>query len=603
MVNKKNNFLIQILIILLMFNFGNAKLLNTSSKDALTNLKESVTENSPELFDLLFAESKSYYVEAMIAEHFKDSSEVKYCLDRSVEIIAEIRDLDSLTLLQRDDYRRFCEKLNTDFKTIFAYVNGDIGTRHVSDMRDEINNSMQDTVNIGSDKLIILDDRTGHLPIVTSKKIERIITYFQTKQRTNFQQWLNNAGKYKELMVPILKKEGLPEEIFYLALIESGFKTSAYSYAHAAGCWQFIASTGAYYGLKRNWWIDERRDPIKATIAAAQFLSDLHDYFNDWYLAIAAYNCGKLNVIRAIRREGTRDYWKMKTLPRQTRNYIPTFMAGMIIAKNPEKYGFEDTPDPTWEWDEVVIKDSYELEAISKACGVTAKVLKEYNPELRRWMTPPDKKSYTLKLPRKKGKDLITKLKHIPKSVDGGPQFVTHRVRRGQTLGYIARKYRTSVSSIVSANNIRNRNALRIGQSLRIPSNNYYSKRYINTSQSASTHLVKKGESLYEIAQHYKVTLSALRAQNNLYGKRFIYPGQKLSIPGKGKMTINTKTATKTKIEKKTTQNKVVHVVKKGETLSGIAEKYRVGLSKVRYWNNIYGRKVIYPGQKLSIYQ
>jgi len=431
--------------------------------------------------------------------------------------------------------------------------------------------------------------------MVTSPKIERIIKYFQTKQKVSFQQWLQNADYYEEIVRPILKKEGLPEYIFYLALIESGYKTNAYSHAHAAGPWQFIASTGAYYGLKRNWWVDERRDIVKATIAAAQYLSDLHDYFDDWYLAMAAYNCGKLNVLRAIRREGTRDYWKLRTLPRETRNYIPSFMAGLNIAKNPEKFGFKETIDTKWEFDEVELNGSYELETLAKMVGVTAKELKEHNPELRRWVTPPDEETYQLRLPKGKGNILAAKLKDIPKGEKHVQEFVSIRVSRGQNLSYLAKKYGTTVSAIVSANNIRNMNQLKIGQYLRIPKNSYYTHQYVSKKSGNGIHTVKKGESLYEIARAYGISLSSLRSRNNLYGRRFIYPGQKLYIPG-------AKTTTQSS-SKDNTNKKVIHVVKKGESLSEIADQYKVSLSKVRYWNNIYGRKFIYPGQKVTIYQ
>jgi len=592
-------------IIFLLFTFilfCNAKTLKqVNVKDAVTSQGDIATENSLELFELLFAESKNFYVEALIGNHFADTTEVKYCLDRTLEIVSEISNLDSLTLLQREDYRRFCEKLNAEFKGQFAWVNGDEGTFHATLVKEGLSASLLDTIDLGgNDQLIVLEDNEGNLPLVKSAKIDRIIKYYSTKQKENFQQWMNNANHYEEIVRPILRKEGLPEDIFYLALIESGFKTSAYSRAHAAGPWQFIASTGAYYGLKRTWWVDERRDVVKSSIAAAQFLSDLHDYFDDWYLAMAAYNCGKLNVLRAIRREGTRDYWKLKTLPRETRNYIPSFMAGLNIVKNPEKYGFTDPKETKWEFDEVELNGSYELETIAKMCGTTANVLKEHNPELRRWVTPPDKDNYVLRVPKSKGKLLASKIKDIPAGKKMVQEFVNHRVSRGQNLGYIARKYGTSVSAIVSANNIRNVNQLRIGQTLRVPKSTYYSSQYVSTSDKSSsgTHTVRKGETLYDIARKYSVTLSNLRSRNNLYGKRFIYPGQKLYIPG-------TTTAAQKSTTKSATQkgNKVIHVVKKGESLSEIADRYHVSLSKVRYWNNIYGRKFIYPGQKVTIYQ
>jgi len=557
--------------------------------------RDDLDSSRPELFELMFAEAKTFYVDALIAAHFNDTSEVKYCFDRSFEIMAEISGLDTLTLLQGDDFSRFYEKITSDFQQSFSYLNGDSGTYGIALVRDELMESVIDTVALGHDTLIIVDDRPGHFPLVSSKQIDRIIDYFQNREHERFQKWLNNAGLYKEHMIPILKEFGLPEEIFYLALIESGFNPVAYSYAHAAGQWQFIASTGAMYGLKRNWWIDERRDPIKSTYAAAKYLKKLHDEFDDWFLALAAYNTGEMRVWRAIRREGTRDYWKLRSLPKQTRNYIPTMMAGMSIALNPEKYGFENSPEETWKWDEVTIDRCYEFEDIARIIGVTSTVLKEYNPELRRWMTPPETENYTLRVPVGKGTGLVEKLAELP-DVDNKPQWTTHTVRRGQTLSYIARKYGTSVSALISANNIRNKNQLKVGQVLKIPTSNYYAAATVSSDQDIVTHTVKKGETLSEIGEQYGISVSKIRSLNNLYGKRFIYPGQRLKIPVK-------KTQTTQYSSTPSGKTKIIHVVKKGETLGEIADAYKVGLSNLRAWNNLYGSRFIYPGQKIVIYK
>ncbi len=601
MKNRKLNLILTVLILATLLN---AKIFKTGNvKDVVNDMEEVATNNSSELFELLFAEAKSFYVEALIGEHFSDTTELKFCLDRTLEIVSEIRDLDNLTVLERDDYSRFCEILNSDFKSKFAWINGDEGSYLSTVVKEDLSESLADTIDLGDNKLIILRDEEGRMPLVTSPKIERIIKYYQTKQKDNFQQWMQNADYYEETIRPILEKEGLPTDIFYLGLIESGFKTNAYSRAHAAGPWQFIASTGAFYGLKRNWWIDERRDPIKSSIAAAQYLSDLHDYFDDWYLAMASYNCGRGNVNRAIRREGTRDFWKLKTLPRETKNYLPSFMAGLNIVNNPEKYGFTKPKNTKWEFDEVTIKGSYELEALAKMCGTTAKILKEYNPELRRWVTPPNQEKYVFRVPKGKGARLASRIKEIPTDQKFVKEFITHKVRRGQNLGYISKKYGTTVSAIVSANNIRKINQLKIGQYLKIPKNSYYGTSNTSAKSNNGVHTVRKGETLYDIAIKYKVTLTNLRSRNNLYGRRFIYPGQKLYIPGLKSTTTKVATADKKTMKTNSKEKKIFHVVKKGESLSEIADMYKVSLSKVRYWNNIYGRKFIYPGQKVTIYQ
>lgn len=581
--------------IVILFSGLTARNIEDSTTTDINGNGMELENNRPELFDLMFAEAKTFYVDAMIAAHFKDTAEVKYCFDRSFEIMAEIGELDTLTLLQKDEFNRFYEKITFDFQENFNYIDGDSGTYGIALVKDELMESVLDTVALGHDTLVIVDDRPGHFPLVSSRQINRIIEYFQNREHERFQEWLNNAGLYKEHMLPILKEYGLPEEIFYLALIESGYNPIAYSYAHAAGQWQFITSTGALYGLKRNWWIDERRDPIKSTYAAAKYLKKLYEEFDDWFLALAAYNTGELRVWRAIRREGTRDYWKLRSLPKQTRNYIPTLMAGMTIALNPEKYGFENNPKETWRWDEITINGCYEFEDIARVCGISSSILKEYNPELRRWMTPPDEDQYVLRVPVGKGERLAEKLAELP-SVESKPQWTTHTVRRGQTLSYIARKYGTSVSALISANNIRNKNQIKVGQVLRIPTSDYYAAATVSSDQDLITHVVKKGETLSEIGEKYGVSISKIRSLNDLYGKRYIYPGQKLKIPVKKSQ----------KVQYSSTPSgatKIIHVVKKGETLSEIADAYNVGLSRVRSWNNLYGRKFIYPGQKIILYK
>lgn len=491
------------------------------------------TEAPEDIFELLFSDAKSFYVEALISSHFNDTSEVKFCFDRTFEIVAEISELDTLTPPQQDELNRFCEKLTYDYQNQFSYLNGDTGTTGVAFIRNYISENILDTVKVGDDELVVLDDRPGHLPIVTSKKINRIIDYFSSSQNKYFQEWLNNAGLYKEHMMPILKKYGLPEELFYLALIESGFNTSAYSYAHAAGPWQFIAGTGARYGLKRNWWVDERRDPIKSTEAAAKYLRDLYKEFDDWFLAIAAYNCGEMNVWRAIRREGTRDFWKLKSLPRQTRDYIPTFMAGIIIAQNPEKYGMIYAPKETWKWDEVTVDRSYEFEHISKVSDVPVPVLRQYNPELRRWVTPPEVEQYVLHVPVGKAEGLIEKLSKLPIKEQPKPEWIKHRVRKGQTLSSIASRYGTTVSALIAANNITNKNRLHVGQTIRIPTDKYYAPpKYKATAKSSEKiiYVVKRGDTLQKIANRYNVTVTKIRNWNNLSSQKYIHPGQRLII-------------------------------------------------------------------------
>jgi len=589
----KNRLILASVIILtgmILADNNNEKIYNNGEE------KESTEENANDIFELIFNEAKSFYVDALVSAHFNDTSEAKYCFDRVFEIMAEISELDSLTLLEQDDFNRFNEKVSNDYQTYFAYLNEESDSLALESVGEEFFETILDTVDLGGDTLMIVEDEPGHIAILRSKKIDRLINYFSGKPAPSIQRFLDASVKYREHYLPILKQYNVPEEILYLPILESGYNPNAYSRAHAAGIWQFIAGTGARYGLKRNWYVDERRDPIKSTHAAAKYLKKLYEEFDDWYLALAAYNCGENRVWRAIRREGTRDYFKLRSLPSQTRNYVPSLMAVILIAKNPEKYGFTTPTTLAWEWDEVVVDRCYEFDDIAKACDISSDVLPEYNPELRRWMTPANDNQYVLRVPPGKSQGLVEKLKSIPEAKDKKPELVYHRVRRGENLNYIARKYGTTVSALVSANHLRNRNQLRVGQVLLIPTSAYYSapeKKMADTD--VITHIVKRGETLSQIAEQYNTSLSKVRSMNNIYNDN-IQVGKRLKIP------VNLAKQTRPS-DSPIGSNQVIHIVRSGESLWSIANKYQVSLAKIKSWNDLDGRKPIYPGQRIIIYQ
>ncbi len=558
--------------------------------------KELSDNSGNDIFELIFNEAKLFYVDALVSSYYNDTAAVKYCFDRVFEIIAEISELDSLSLVEQDDFNRFNEMVSNDYQTHFSYLIEETDSVMIVSVGEELFVTPLDTVDIGNDTLIVVEDRPGHIPIVRSKKIDKLIIYYSGQQAPVIQRYLEAFNKYKDHYLPILKKYNVPEEIIYLPILESGYNPNAYSYAHAAGIWQFIAGTGAKYGLKRNWYVDERRDPIKSAHAAAKYLRKLYEEFDDWYLALAAYNCGEGNVWRAIRREGTRDYFKLRSLPSQTRNYVPSFMAITIIAKNPEKYGLTTPTTPTWEWEEVIIDRCYELDVIAKACETTPDILRQYNPELRRWMTPANDNQYVLRVPKGKAEGLTEKLVSLPEPKDVKPEVVYHKVRKGENLSSIARKYGTSVSALVSANHLRNRNQLRVGQVLLIPTGSYYSAPEKKSSQTnVVTHVVQRGETLSEIAEKYNTSVSKIRSMNNIHNSH-IQVGQKLKVPTNLASQIEPSDNPKG-------STKVIHVVKKGDTLTSIANKYNVSLTKLKSWNDLDGRKPIYPGQRIVIYQ
>lgn len=311
----------------------------------------------------------------------------------------------------------------------------------------------------------------GEIPLVMNQYVQREINSFQTTERQFFIDSYRRSGKYRESIVESLRESGLPEGLSWLPLIESGFKVNALSRARALGLWQFIPSTGYKYGLKRDTWIDERMDPDKATQAAIAYLSDLHQIFGDWMTVLAGYNCGEGTVLRRIREQKISyldNFWDLfERLPYETARYVPRFLATLHIVQDPEKYGFSlDELDKPLAFETVTIEKPVRLQTVAETIGVSFEDLRDLNPELRYQATSDS--PYDLKVPPEMGQALLARLDEIPKWTPPKRAYVYHRVRRGETLSEIARRYRTSVIAIKRANSLR-QNLIRAGQRLKIP--------------------------------------------------------------------------------------------------------------------------------------
>jgi membrane-bound lytic murein transglycosylase D len=309
------------------------------------------------------------------------------------------------------------------------------------------------------------------IPIVVNDKVEQCIELFQTTIRDKFVTWLARSGRYIPFMKNLLKEQGLPEDLVYMALIESGFDPYAYSRSKAVGPWQFIYRTGKRYGLKVSWWVDERRDPEKSTIAAAKYLKDLYDMFDCWYLAAAGYNAGEYRIIKAMKRFRTEDFWtltKHRYLKRETKNYVPLMIAAALVAKDPEKYGFTgiEYQEPL-RYEKVRVPELTDLSHIAKACEISLEEIKDLNPELQRGVTPPNEPEYEIKIPFAK-KELFTRnfesLQPLEKF-----QFKTHLVKKGETLNRIAKLYRVDLAPLFEINSLNKKSRLSRGMELLIP--------------------------------------------------------------------------------------------------------------------------------------
>jgi membrane-bound lytic murein transglycosylase D len=310
------------------------------------------------------------------------------------------------------------------------------------------------------------------IPMTINDHVKREIQLFQTMERDFFLESYRRSGRYRGKIVEALKEAGLPEELSWLPLIESGFKVRALSRSRALGLWQFIPSTGYKYGLKRNTWIDERLDPKKSTEAAIAYLNELHQMFGDWATVLAAYNCGEGSVARVIRAQKNDyldNFWDFyERLPRETARYFPRFLAVLAIIRDPVQYGFTlDELDQPVSHETVTIERPIHLKSVADKLGVDLEDLTMLNPELRRNATPDG--PYALKVPPGKGEVLTAALEMLPKWTPPKMEYVVHRVRRGETLSLIALRYRTSVQRIMELNNLRSGRLLQVGQRLKVP--------------------------------------------------------------------------------------------------------------------------------------
>jgi len=480
----------------------------------------------------LMKDVKILLSEVMISDVNNDTLEVIYNLEKIFELLQEADQFGEMNEDDKEEFARFEATLTHIYTHHLTSLENNESLITADQIREEIDHLVDPIeIEMGNSKYIVVEDRDGHIPLVRNNKVDQYISFFQGKGRRQFDIWLKRYGEYGELLRSILRKNGLPEELVYLAMIESGLNPKAYSKANASGMWQFVYATGKGYGLQRNWYLDERRDPIKATQAASEYLKDLFEEFDDWYLALSAYNSGSGRVSRSTRLHQTHDFWQLHSLPRETRNYIPYFLSVAIIASNPEKYGFKENSSlKPFAYDEVELEKSADLTVLARAAETTFKNIQKYNPELRQSATP-NQKGYLLKLPKGKKEIFLKNFGELPEDQRFAPQYVTHRVKNGESLWTIAKKYNVSIHDLASVNKIKNRHKIKINQKLTIPVKGGNISRGVGPSGHFKVvYSVKKGDTLGHIAESHKTRASNIRRWNNLTYGQHIFPGQKLVL-------------------------------------------------------------------------
>jgi membrane-bound lytic murein transglycosylase D len=444
------------------------------------------------------------------------------------------------------------------------------------------------------------------VPMTWNERVQRALFYYVNTRQNTIDRWFLRAPYYLPFMRKTFADSGLPQDLAYLPLIESGFNPKAYSYAHAAGIWQFITSTGQRYGLRHSYWLDERRDPLKSTQAAASYLRKLYGDFGHWHLALAAYNCGENGMNRVINRSQSNDFWKLNRLPAETRNYVPSYLAALTIAKNPGCFGIAAAPVDTFPCDTVLVNECVSLEDVSQAVGVSYDTLKKINPHLLRWCTPPDVTDAVLYLPcgtREKFAEFMSRLPDTKKV-----RWCRYEVKANDNIARIARQFRVPADGVKAINRL-TKDRLAAGQRLFLPlpggdekTTAYYIPPELPKEDDygyVTRYRVRRGDCISTIARRFHVTCAQLYRWNRLSSKSKLRIGRRLIVrpgpppePAVSALALNSK------------KNKPggVYVVQMGDTPFSITRRAGIAITDLLAWNSIDAtRPIIHVGDTLKL--
>lgn len=485
----------------------------------------------------------------------------------------------------------------------------------------------------------VVDRELETIPTDVNEKVEQWLRYFQSSRgRPHMERYLARSTRYMKLMKNILKQNGLPEDLIYIALIESGFSSRATSRAAAVGYWQFIRGTGKRYGLEQNAFVDERRDPVLSTQAAAEYFKGLYSVFGSWYLAMASYNVGENRVKKEVMNHYTRDFWELarkRRFPKETINYIPKFIAAKMIGNDPEKYGFTDIQyEAPLEFEHVKVEKPINLRTMAAKMGMEYETLKTLNPKFKGEIAPLKGSTLELRVPlgqtqiamNAAQESFVDKVEYV---ADAG-ETETYKVRSGDSLYLIARKYRTTVAFLRDLNDINPGRKLRIGMRLQVP-DRYTSRKVakviakakqkpifktdaekaVNTeikTADGTFYVVQAGDTLSAIADDYDSSVNELRKMNKMGNRSFLRVGMKLKVPkDEGLPAVPEGAPLGNSIQSVAKKNEaaivdvVIHLVKRGENLYSIAKKYGVTLQALQAANNFSRKSILKVGTKLMI--
>lgn len=478
----------------------------------------------------------------------------------------------------------------------------------------------------------IVDQELETIPTEVNPAVEKWIGYFTGKGRRHMERYLARSTRYEKLMKKVLRDAGVPEDLFYIALIESGFSSRAVSHASAVGYWQFIRGTGKRYGLRIDRLVDDRRDPVLATEAAADYFRGLYSVFGSWYLAMASYNVGENRVKKETLNHSTRDFWELARkgrLPRETVSYVPKFIAAKLIAKDPVKYGFDDIDYlPGIEFETIAVDHPVNLRVMAEKMNYNYEDFKALNPVYKGEIAPlhPATNKLELRIPPGQRElsltaardSLVDKVEYVADAGDTQP----YRIRRGDNLSFIARRFRTTVAYLRDINDIPKGRRLKVGSVIYVPDRTPLKDRKDRSSTASAPrkvspgsvaggpvtegtrkyHIVQSGDSLFTIARKYGTTIDELSRVNNIRRGKILKLGAKLRIPGGDEETQENESGKNNAGSTSGSARKtVVHVVKRGESLSVIAERYQVPMKDIKRRNGIRNPAALVAGARLVI--